>query len=218
MNIPQSLQHPVVGSDEEDQACQIVGKMEAQSRSALPGSDYANQFPCRLHQMLKEVADEGLDSIISWLPGQQQNTFKVHKKDEFVDQVMPRFFNQTKYKSFLRQLNLWGFDRVLDFGPLRGSYRHSLFVKDQPELYYLMKRTKVKGTMPRESEATASNSPVDGLLRADSLQLNLKMSLDTIEYDRMTSNLPVAAELSRMYADDMRYTCLAFSWEALMGQ
>jgi hypothetical protein len=214
-NTPQSLQHPVVGSDTKDEAGEVMGKMESQGQSALPVSDYTNQFPCRLHQMLKEVEDEGLDSIISWLPGKAQNTFKVHKKAEFVDQIMPRFFNQTKYKSFLRQLNLWGFDRILDFGPLRGSsYRHPLFVKDQSELCYQMKRTKVKGTMPRESGATASNPPVDGpLTMADVLQLlfagqlddNSNIWLATIEYDRMASNLPVAAELSRMYADDMRY-------------
>jgi hypothetical protein len=223
MNTPQSLQHQVVGSDEKDEACQVMGKMESQGQSALPVLDCTNQFPFRLHQMLKGVEDEGLDSIISWLPGKSQNTFKVHNKDEFMDRIMPRFFKQIKYKSFLRQLNLWGFDRILDSGPLRGSYRHPLFVKDQPELYYQMKRTKVKGTMPRESGATASNSRVDGpLTMADSPQLlfaghldgSSNISLDTIEYDRMLeydimlSNLPVAAELSRMYADDMRYVLL----------
>jgi hypothetical protein len=75
----------------------------------LAGTPYkiTKQFPWKLHDMLDHVNKEGQDSIVSWLPGGR--AFKVHMPDLFVERIMKRFFNQTKYKSFQRQVNLWGF-------------------------------------------------------------------------------------------------------------
>ena len=39
---------------------------------------------------------------VSWQPGNK--CFRVHDPNQFVSTVMPRFFKQTKYKSFQRQL------------------------------------------------------------------------------------------------------------------
>lgn len=229
MNTPSLQQHHAVAPDGQDKGNnRVVERTESSPtmQSALPVSDFTNQFPWRLHRMLKEVKKENLDSIISWLPGGEQNTFKVHKKDEFVEHIMPRYFNQTKYKSFLRQLNLWGFDRILDSGPMRGSYRHPLFVKDKPELCHQMKRTKVKGLKQKEesestmlpTQLTASLSNTNNILRPlpQTLQClfrgqvhdNSNTSLESIEYERIPRNLPVAAELSRMYAEDTKYGAL----------
>jgi hypothetical protein len=52
----------------------------------------------------------------------------VHKSDEFVEKVMPDYFDQTKYESFRRQLNLYGFTRV-SRGKFRGLYSHPFFVQ-----------------------------------------------------------------------------------------
>jgi hypothetical protein len=57
---------------------------------------------------------------------------------------MPKYFDKTKYKSFQRQLNMWGFDRV-GSGPYKGAYLHSCFVRGQPQLCEQMQRTKIKG-------------------------------------------------------------------------
>jgi hypothetical protein len=103
-------------------------------------------FPLKLHAMLDSVETEGLDSIVSWLP--DNSGFKVHCPDAFVAQVMPHFFNQSKYKSFQRQLNIWGFQRVQG-GPGAGSYRHHSFVRGIPSRCCEMKRIKIKGIYKR---------------------------------------------------------------------
>jgi hypothetical protein len=102
------------------------------------------QFPWRLHEMLdNEAGIEGFSSIVSWLP--DGNSFKVHDQKAFVSQIMPLYFKQTQYKSFLRQLNIWCFERITK-GIGQGGYRHESLVRSKPSLCSCMKRIKNKGT------------------------------------------------------------------------
>lgn len=84
-------------------------------------------FPLKLHTMLDDSSRQGLQGIVAW--EMDGTAFKVHNTDEFVRQVMPQYFNQTKYKSFQRQLNLYGFTRITK-GPDKGCYLHDLFTRD----------------------------------------------------------------------------------------
>jgi hypothetical protein len=55
--------------------------------------------------------------------------------DLFVERIMKHFFNQTKYKSFQRQVNLWGFERnSKETGGEKGAYHHPLFLRGRKEL------------------------------------------------------------------------------------
>ena len=58
------------------------------------------QFPWRLHELLSEAEEKGFGSVISWLPN--QNAFKVLNKIKFTNEVLPAYFNATKYKRFQR--------------------------------------------------------------------------------------------------------------------
>lgn len=99
-------------------------------------------FPWKLHRILDDADANGFNDIISWVP--TENGFKVHKTKAFDTEIMPRYFNNTKYKSFQRQLNMWGFDRVGN-GPYKGAYLHHFFIRGKPELCESMQRTKIKG-------------------------------------------------------------------------
>ena len=50
-----------------------------------------------------------LKQIVSWMP--HGKAFKVHNPTDFVNYIMPQFFSQSKYTSFQRQLNMYGFQR-----------------------------------------------------------------------------------------------------------
>lgn len=126
--------------------------------------------------MLSEATEEGYDAIVSWVPGDASGCFRVHDKDKFVETVMPKFFNQTKYKSFLRQLNLWGFERVLQSGPQRGGYKHAVFDSSNPEHCDLMRRTKLKGSKKKESNTDLVSETLHG-----QLDISTGSSLETIE-------------------------------------
>mmetsp|Transcript_26354 Transcript_26354/g.46825 ORF Transcript_26354/g.46825 Transcript_26354/m.46825 type:complete len:347 (+) Transcript_26354:315-1355(+) len=105
-------------------------------------------FPWKLHIMLDHMEDNGDKSIVCWQP--HGRAFTVHKPKEFVVKIMPKFFNQTKYASFQRQLNLYGFSR-LTHGPDKGAYYHSCFVRGERNLCRRMIRQKIKGTKVRKT-------------------------------------------------------------------
>jgi len=145
-------------------------------------------FPLKLHKVLEDVAassnNKNTVDVISWIPPpslssslheqeQQRHDkdgFKIYDRTSFINQIMPLYFPRMngRYGSFLRQLNLYGFERV-KWGPDRGAYVHSLFVRGQPNLCHNMVRKKnnskgnstttTSGTTPRgRPPATAGSA------------------------------------------------------------
>lgn len=110
-------------------------------------------FPYKVHKMLNNMDSEAANgdlrgkSIVGWQP--HGKAFRVHKKDEFADRVMPRFFNGSKYSSFVRQLNLYGFTRIT-IGPDKGAVYHPCFVRNQTHMVKRMIRRRIKGTKTRK--------------------------------------------------------------------
>jgi len=54
----------------------------------------SSPFPTVLHQMLEHADREGYSDIVSWSP--HGRAFHVHQQERFTDEVMPRFFRQTR--------------------------------------------------------------------------------------------------------------------------
>jgi hypothetical protein len=102
-------------------------------------------FPVKVYEMLEDADVKDFAHIVSWnSPG---NGFMVHKKDQFIHQIVPKYFNQTKYKSFQRQLSLYGFQRVT-VGPNKGLRHHEKLRRGQYDLVCQMKPVgyKPRGT------------------------------------------------------------------------
>ena len=97
-------------------------------------------FPEKLHRMLTDVEVEGKTDIVSFFS--HGRAFVVHDMERFVAEIIPRFFKQNKWNSFARQLNLYGFQRLLT-GPDVGGYYHELFLKGRPNLVVHMRRVGV---------------------------------------------------------------------------
>jgi hypothetical protein len=84
-------------------------------------------FPFKLHSLLEDAAREDLEHIVSWLP--DGKAFHIHKPKDFAVYALPRHFDQTKYKAFTRQLNIYGFQRLKDRqSDVFGAYSHKLFI------------------------------------------------------------------------------------------
>ncbi|KAL7466268.1 hypothetical protein ACHAXS_006561 [Conticribra weissflogii] len=64
--------------------------------------------------MLKFAAMESLEDVVSWMP--HGRAFKIHDPKVFASTIMPKFFNQSKYTSFQRQLNLYGENTAVSGG------------------------------------------------------------------------------------------------------
>ncbi|CAB9496758.1 shock factor protein [Seminavis robusta] len=110
-------------------------------------------FPARLHYMLNELEKDGLSHIVSWQP--HGRCFLVHDKKKFVDLVLRNWFRQSKYPSFQRQLNLYGFRRVTR-GADKNGYFHELFLRQRPHLASRIQRVKVNGKGTRQASSPES--------------------------------------------------------------
>jgi hypothetical protein len=132
------------------------------------------QFPWKLHELLEET-DKGHSSVVSWLPGGK--AFKVHKKGDFCNELMPAFFNSSKYKTFQRSLNLWGFKCVARGTDKGACYYHQFFVRGNVDLCKNMMRVKIKGggiagVPPSSEPKTATGVPQKASLATRLSQLS----------------------------------------------
>ena len=161
-------------------------------------------FPWKLHEMLDEIENQGFAHIVYWLP--DGNGFKILDKDFFINRIMPRYFKQTKYKSFQRQLNMWGFKRIIGQGPDTGGYKHSTsFVRGQNSLCHNMKRTKIKGTGKRRT-IDRPNSSSGASLTFD----EKSTSFDTEWYCSTFGSASLRLEL--LLDQDLKYVMVGFEF------
>ena len=122
------------------------------------GSATMSFFPRKLHTMLEHASEHNLDDIVVWQQGGK--SFKIVDAKRFSDEIMPEFFNQqTKYKSFQRQLNVYGFRRI-HHGPNKGGYSHKFFVRKSPELCDKMIRRGGHGGTTAHSPRSSDSSTV----------------------------------------------------------
>jgi len=124
----------------DDEASEVTPKIQnppltmksgAQSQKRIP-------FPIQLHEM---VTHNNMESIISWLP--HGRAFMVHDVEKFVAEVLPKYFNHSKFSSFQRQLNSYGFRRFTQ-GRDAGAYYHESFQRGRPYLCSDINRIKGK--------------------------------------------------------------------------
>jgi hypothetical protein len=111
---------PVHGYHPEDQELPTTNKEEATGNNRGDGT-----YVLRLYEMLEDSEKEGHQHIVSWQP--HGRAFRIHKEEEFVQQIMPRYF-KAQMKSFLRWCRAWGFVRMTE-GKDRGSWYHRHFVR-----------------------------------------------------------------------------------------
>eukprot|EP00590_Aulacoseira_subarctica_P005117 CAMPEP_0172435734 /NCGR_PEP_ID=MMETSP1064-20121228/71347_1 /TAXON_ID=202472 /ORGANISM="Aulacoseira subarctica , Strain CCAP 1002/5" /LENGTH=327 /DNA_ID=CAMNT_0013184085 /DNA_START=131 /DNA_END=1114 /DNA_ORIENTATION=+ len=120
-------------------------------------------FPQKLHKMLEVVEYNEFQDIVSWQPHGQ--AFRVNDRAQFVKRILPKYFGQSKFTSFQRQLNLYCFRRLTRTGNDKNAYYHELFRRDQPLLSKQMVRHRIKGKGARAA-ANPESEPDFGSLQS----------------------------------------------------
>eukprot|EP00957_Ditylum_brightwellii_P100067 7625788-Ditylum_brightwellii.AAC.1 len=75
-------------------------------------------FPAKMHAMLSR---KDLLDVVAWLP--HGRAWRVLDPKVFATEVVPSYFGHSKFASFVRQANGWGFRRITR-GADRGAYYH----------------------------------------------------------------------------------------------
>eukprot|EP00956_Cyclotella_meneghiniana_P002140 scaffold2418_cov58-Cyclotella_meneghiniana.AAC.14 len=100
-------------------------------------------FPHKLYTLLESPSSDCMSSsaAITWLS--HGRAFIILDQHAFITVIVPKYFKQTKLRSFTRQLNLWGFIRIRD-GWDRGGWYHPHFLRGRPSELALITRTAIK--------------------------------------------------------------------------
>jgi hypothetical protein len=84
--------HPFKAVVEEENT--PTGSVHSDSDNSL---ETDHNFPFKLHLMLESAEKDGYANIVSWV--KKGTAFKVWNNKEFVDKVLPYYFDQSKYES-----------------------------------------------------------------------------------------------------------------------
>lgn len=92
-----------------------------------------NSFPFKLYSMLEEAAStrpEHRYKVVAW--SEDGESFSIYNHEEFMKQFVSRYFKLSKYRSFTRQLNIWGFTHLIKRG--HDEWGHRYFIRGRFDL------------------------------------------------------------------------------------
>ncbi|XP_051928635.1 heat shock factor protein 1-like [Hippocampus zosterae] len=141
------------------------------ARGSVEGSLLAaSNVPAFLSKLWTLVEDPDTDPLICWSPS--GTSFHVYDQGRFSKEVLPKFFKHNNMASFIRQLNMYGFRKVVHMeqgGLLKPErddteFQHPFFVRGQERSLENIKRKVTNVSSARQEEGKISSHEVSKLL------------------------------------------------------
>ncbi|XP_011048671.1 PREDICTED: heat stress transcription factor B-2a-like [Populus euphratica] len=119
---------------------------------AAAGGETSRSIPTPfLTKTFKIVDDHTIDDVISW--NEDGSSFIVWNPTLFSRDLLPKFFKHNNFSSFVRQLNTYGFRKVV---PDRWEFSNECFRKGEKNLLCEIQRRKMVATVAQVVAAPAA--------------------------------------------------------------
>ncbi|CAL9136861.1 unnamed protein product [Musa textilis] len=109
------------------------------------------------------VDDPEMDDVISW--NEDGSTFVVWRPAEFARDLLPKYFKHNNFSSFVRQLNTYGFRKIV---PDRWEFANDYFKRGEKHLLREIHRRKAVSVAPQPAPAAAASRMTVPVSRARS--------------------------------------------------
>lgn len=149
---------------------------------------HISNVPAFLTKLWTLVEDADTNEFICW--SQEGNSFLVLDEQRFAKEILPKFFKHNNMASFIRQLNMYGFRKVMHIdtgivkqerdGPV--EFQHPYFRQGQDDLLENIKRkvsnTRIEDSKIRQEDLTKILASVQSV---HSKQENIDARLATLK-------------------------------------
>ncbi|XP_061598064.1 heat shock factor protein 1 isoform X2 [Cololabis saira] len=141
--------------------------------------------PAFLTKLWTLVEDPDTDQLICWSPS--GTSFHVFDQGRFSKEVLPKFFKHNNMASFIRQLNMYGFRKVVHIeqgGLLKPEkddteFQHPFFIRGQDRLLENIKRKVTNVSSVRQEEGKMSSDEVSKILNDVQLMKGKQETIDS---------------------------------------
>nr|AHB38918.1 heat shock factor 1 [Bubalus bubalis] len=150
-----------------------------------PGAAGPSNVPAFLTKLWTLVSDPDTDALICWSPS--GNSFHVLDQGQFAKEVLPKYFKHSNMASFVRQLNMYGFRKVVHIEqgglvkPERDDteFQHPCFLRGQEQLLEDIKRKVTSVSTLRSEDIKIRQDSVTKLLTDVQLMKGKQESMDS---------------------------------------
>ncbi|XP_075405224.1 heat shock factor protein 1 isoform X1 [Tenrec ecaudatus] len=151
-----------------------------------PGAAGPSNVPAFLTKLWTLVSDPDTDALICWSP-QSGNSFHVFDQGQFAKEVLPKYFKHSNMASFVRQLNMYGFRKVvhIEQGGLvkpekdDTEFQHPCFLRGQEQLLDSIKRKVASVSSLKSDDIKIRQDSVTKLLTDVQLMKGKQESMDS---------------------------------------
>jgi hypothetical protein len=180
----------------------------AATSSAAKADNTLTNLPLKLHALLEEAEYQGKQDVVSW--ESNGTAFKVHDKNRFVAEVMPKYFSTSNYQSFQRYdcrtgttafrrmecYSHYSFSfvsslathrncnlwgfRTASKGPAKGQCSHANFIRGNLDACRTMKVVRNK-TFPEQATSSSLNTGAISAAQAPLIINNHTMAISGME-------------------------------------
>eukprot|EP00903_Cladosiphon_okamuranus_P018910 g17392.t1 len=128
---------PSSGAANGNNAGGVSDRYAAAAASALAKGEKRSNVAGFLAKAYQIFDNPTWSEICGW--GEGGETVVIRKQIEFAQQILPLFFSHSNLQSFVRQLNMYNFRKVVQ-DPNSGEFKHDLFRKGNEHLLHKIKR------------------------------------------------------------------------------
>ncbi|XP_072458795.1 heat shock factor protein 1 isoform X1 [Notamacropus eugenii] len=150
-----------------------------------PGMAGPSNVPAFLTKLWTLVSDPETDPLICWSPS--GNSFHVFDQGQFAKEVLPKYFKHNNMASFVRQLNMYGFRKVvhIEQGGLvkpekdDTEFQHPYFIRGQEQLLENIKRKVTSVSSIKHEDIKVRQDNVTKLLTDVQMMKGKQESMDS---------------------------------------